>query len=251
MNNPPFSRRHFVKTFALGTAASTVFGKVWQASVLADVTPSNVGQLRVKVSDYPALSNDFGSVRLGINPINNPTIPLGDFYPVLINHLSGATYYAMSTYCSHQGCIVPPFDEEMGAMVCPCHGSTFRLDGSKAGGPASSSLTRYPLTYDGVDSLTIQIPNLGYCVTTALVQSSATPKLSLSFPTFENVEYEVKFREHIQDAWSTVPFAFSLNDAVDQISIFGDGSPVEVYVNRTTATGFFSIAIKIFDLTQG
>ena len=69
LNAASVSRRRFVKTFALGTASSVLFGKVWRASVLADITPSGPGRLKIKVSDYPALGVDFGSVRLGFNPI--------------------------------------------------------------------------------------------------------------------------------------------------------------------------------------
>ena len=109
MNDKPISRRRFVKVFSLGSASSMLFGKAWRASVLADITPSSVGLLRVKLSDYPALLEDYGSVRLGLNPIENPSGPLGNFYPILINHHVDTTYYAMSTMCHHAGCIVPPF----------------------------------------------------------------------------------------------------------------------------------------------
>jgi Rieske Fe-S protein len=251
LNDHSVSRRRFVKTFALGTAFSTLFGKAWQASVLADISASNVGLLRVKLSDYPALFEDFGSVRLGINPIDNPVGPLGSFYPILINHEIGATYYAMSTFCSHAGCIVPPFDGSQGAILCPCHGSGYGIDGSLLNGPASNPLIRYPITFDGEDTLTVEVPNLGYCVNSSLVQSASTPRFKLSFPTFENVEYEVNFREQAGDAWAVTPFALSLDGPADQLSIFGDGVLAAVFVNRTAGTGFYSIAIKIIDLTEG
>src|SRR5262245_33841785 len=129
MNHRPLTRRRFVKTFALGTAFSTLFGKTWRASVLAEITRSNVGLLRVKLSDYPALLEDFGSVRIGINPIDNPFGALGSFYPILINHETGATYYALDSGCSHAGCVVPPYDSFVEAIICPCHGSGYAIDG--------------------------------------------------------------------------------------------------------------------------
>jgi Rieske Fe-S protein len=242
-------RRQFVRTFALGTAFSTLFGRAWEASVLADITPANVGLLRVKLSDYPALLEDFGSVRLGINPIDNPSGPLGFFYPILINHGSGTEYFALNTQCQHAGCIVPPFDESEGAIRCPCHGSGYWIDGRVLNGPTVSPLLSYPITFDGVDTLTVEISNLGYRVNSSLVQSANTPRLRLAFPTFENVEYEVKFREHIRDHWVVVSFALSSGDPADQFSIVGDGSPTAVFVDRTTPTGFYTVAIKILDLT--
>jgi nitrite reductase/ring-hydroxylating ferredoxin subunit len=244
-------RRRFVKMFTLGTAFSTLFGKPWRASVLADITPSMVGLLRIKLSDFPALLEDFSSVRLGINPIENIAGPLGPFYPILINHHFGTTYYALDTMCKHAGCIVPPFDESSGGIICGCHGSGYAIDGRVLNGPTVSPLTRYPITFDDVDTLTVEIPNLGYSVNSSLVQSASTPRLRLDFPTFEHAEYEVKFREHISDSWTVVPFALSLDGPSDELSLSGDGFPATAFVNRTTATGFYSVAIKVLDLTEG
>jgi len=42
MNSLSFSRGRFVKTFALGTAFSTVLGKPWRATLLAEDTLSEV-----------------------------------------------------------------------------------------------------------------------------------------------------------------------------------------------------------------
>jgi Rieske Fe-S protein len=251
MNDPAVSRRRFVKTFTLGTAFSTLFGKPWQASVLADITPSSAGLLRIKLSDYPALQEDFGSVRIGINPIDNPFGPLGAFYPILINHHFGTAYYALDTFCQHAGCVVPPFVEADGGSICPCHGSGYGIDGRVLSGPTVSPLTRYTITFDGVETLTVEVPNLGYCVNSALVQTANTPRLRLDFPTFENVTYELYFRERVQEDWTVVPFALSLTSAITQLTLIGNSSPASIFVNRTTQTGFYSVGIKLIDLTQG
>lgn len=245
------SRRRFVKTFALGTAASTLFGKAWRASVLADITPSGSGKLRIKLSDYPALLEDFGSVRFGINPLNDLFEPDGDFYPILINHQFGTTYYALSTRCSHNGCSVPPFVESQGSSLCPCHGSAFGIDGGRLSGRASSPLTQYPITFDGLETLTVEVPNLGYTVESALVQSGNTPRLRLDFFSFPNAAYEVYFREHAGQEWVAIPFALTLGATADQLTLTGDNAPKNVFVNRTTQTGFYSVGIKLLDLTNG
>lgn len=245
------SRRRFVKTFALGTAASTLFGKAWRASVLADITPSGSGKLRIKLSDYPALLEDFGSVRFGINPLNDLFEPDGDFYPILINHQFGTTYYALNTRCSHAGCSVPPFVESEGSSRCPCHGSAFGIDGGRLSGLAGSPLAQYPITFDGLETLTVEVPNLGYTVESALVQSGNTPRLRLDFFSFQNAEYEVYFREHVQNEWVAIPFALTLGGTADQLTLTGDNAPKSVFVNRTTQTGFYSVGIKLLDLTNG
>jgi cytochrome b6-f complex iron-sulfur subunit len=46
--------------------------------------------------------------------------------------------YAISTVCTHLGCVVT-FDDETG-FECPCHGSTFAADGKVTKGPAPTPL---------------------------------------------------------------------------------------------------------------
>jgi nitrite reductase/ring-hydroxylating ferredoxin subunit/uncharacterized membrane protein len=46
--------------------------------------------------------------------------------------------FALSDRCSHRGCSLSEGRIEDGAIVCPCHGSTFRLDGTVVTGPATA-----------------------------------------------------------------------------------------------------------------
>jgi Rieske Fe-S protein len=249
------SRRRFIKAFVLGTASGLVLGKPWRAAVLAQATPAagvNLGTLPVRISEYPSLAQEFGSVRLGLNPIySDSSGPIGFFYPILINRGLGNTFYAMDSGCSHAGCVVPPFDVIENAMVCPCHGSRYEIDGTvHPDQPASSSLTRYNLEYDGGDLITIQVPFLGYSVTALAVQSALEPRLLLDFPTKLGVEYEVHFRQRMQDAWTVIPFSTTLDGPEDTMSVIGNELNASVYVSRTRATGFYAVSIKILNLTE-
>jgi nitrite reductase/ring-hydroxylating ferredoxin subunit/uncharacterized membrane protein len=46
--------------------------------------------------------------------------------------------YGLIDRCSHRGCSLHEGELKDDAVVCPCHGSTFRLDGSIVKGPATS-----------------------------------------------------------------------------------------------------------------
>ena len=87
-----------------------------------------------------------------------------------------AGYHALSAICTHQCCLVALCDDALcgapvgnpgdcattaterpvggqTALVCPCHGSGFRLDGQPTSGPATTPLPHYALTFDGDDAL--------------------------------------------------------------------------------------------------
>jgi len=253
------SRRRFIKTFALGTASAIVAGQPWRGAFLAQAQAApDVGILKIKLSDYPTLLNEFGSVRLGLNPMaSDSTGPLGFFYPILINRGLGNEFYALDTYCHHEGFVVPPYDAFEGCMTCPGHGSKYAIDGTLiSDGPASGPLDRYNLTYDGDETLTIEVPRLGYSVAAIPIRNTNPPKLLLDFPTKDGVEYEVQFRQHMEDAWTAVPFSRSLDGPEDSMSMIAtpfDPSTypnASIYVSRTSASGFYAVSVKVLNLTE-
>jgi Rieske Fe-S protein len=254
MSHPAdLSRRRFVKTFTFGAAFSMLLGKPWRGTLLAEVQPlaaGTVGILRVKLSDYPALQDDFGSVRLSVAPIQD-NLPVGSFYPIIINRAPGSRFYALDSSCRHSGCVVPVYDEIEGAIVCPCHGSRYAIDGTVTAPPATSSLIKYPITFDGANTLIIQVPGLGYRVDASLVDSGTGTRMQIDFPTIGFVEYEVLFRARIRDSWTVVPFSSTVDGPADEMSLIGDDLPatvfVAVFVDPTTPAGFYSVAIKILD----
>ncbi|TMQ01752.1 MAG: hypothetical protein E6L09_02115, partial [Verrucomicrobia bacterium] len=100
-------RRRFIQQFVVGSAYSVVAGREWLATLVADCTPtsSSNGILRVKVSDFPALQNANGSVRLLFNPINASQFPTNQsFYPVIVNRGTGDQFFTLNSRCMHQSC---------------------------------------------------------------------------------------------------------------------------------------------------
>ncbi len=66
----------------------------------------------------------------------------------------GRSYYAISGACTHLGCTVR---KEPSFFRCPCHGSTYSLEGSVVRGPAEKALERYPVQFIN-NQLTILFP---------------------------------------------------------------------------------------------
>lgn len=66
--------------------------------------------------------------------------------PVYVHRHGPDRFSAVLTRCSHRGCEVEPTPER---MVCPCHGSEYRHDGTLLEGPADAPLSRYRAERDG------------------------------------------------------------------------------------------------------
>ena len=196
------SRRRFVKTFAFGSVSATA-GPPWIATLLATLLSERNaraadGQLNLQLSNFPALQQTFGSVRVTVNPISG-SYPNGNFYPVVITRGNGNTFYAVSSQCPHRACITDAYDSGAGAIVCPCHGSTFDVDGTYLSGPAQAALTRLAITFDGLNTIRVTVPGLGYSMTNYALITGTTPRIRLDFPTFPQVQYEVRFRQNATD----------------------------------------------------
>lgn len=109
-------------------------------------------------------------------PVTNKTIvvPLADFsdlmkvggsvvgksvgYPnaIVIAHVSDGMFAALDALCTHAGCNVG-YNALNLSLDCPCHGSTYELDGTVIGGPAPRPLKKFTASSDGTN-VTVTLP---------------------------------------------------------------------------------------------
>jgi nitrite reductase/ring-hydroxylating ferredoxin subunit len=64
---------------------------------------------------------------------------------VIVCRAAGTTR-VFSARCTHMGCRITAATSDL--LVCPCHGSRFRFDGSVATGPAARPLEPLPFAID-------------------------------------------------------------------------------------------------------
>ena len=118
----PMPRRDFLGLAALWSSLVTLaFAALGTARLpRAAVVPTPSRKFRV------TLPENLGA--------GEPFVPPGRSVAVFRD---AAGVYAVSTVCTHLGCIVK---REGDGFSCPCHGSRFRADGTVAKGPAPKAL---------------------------------------------------------------------------------------------------------------
>ena len=66
---------------------------------------------------------------------------------LLVIRMTEDTFLTLSAICTHTGCTVR-YSALREQIECPCHGSTFNLDGGVTRGPAASPLAQFATTFD-------------------------------------------------------------------------------------------------------
>lgn len=109
-----------------------------------------VGSMRLpKAAVLPSPSKKF---RISLPPSSvdgQPYIPAGRSVAVFKD---GNNVHAISTVCTHLGCIVKAVDA---GFDCPCHGSKFAKDGSVLKGPAPKGLPWLEVKHLGGDKFLV------------------------------------------------------------------------------------------------
>ncbi len=130
----PVPRRDFLGLAALASMASALLFAVVGALRLprAAVLASPSKKFRVNLPESLAAGQPF--------------VPPGRSVAVYRDGQGGV--YAISTVCTHLGCIVK---SDAAGFECPCHGSRFAPDGSVIKGPAPAALPWLKVSAAGGD----------------------------------------------------------------------------------------------------
>jgi hypothetical protein len=130
-------------------------------------------------------------------------------------------------------------------MQCPCHGSRYNIDGTLRRGPAGFPLRQFTTRFDGVDSLTIEVPDVSFSLDALRVQSTAG-RIRLDFIGFEQIEYEIRARANSGDVWTApVPFSLTPDGPLDQTMIAGEAALASVYIECASGSGMFGVAMRV------
>ncbi|HIC49423.1 MAG TPA: ubiquinol-cytochrome c reductase iron-sulfur subunit [Dehalococcoidia bacterium] len=128
------SRRTFLACATAGTGLILCGGIGCAAAITYQATVVN-GRISMNRSEFQQLDGE---------PIivTAPGLP----YPLVLIQVDVETFRAVSAKCTHLGCHVRP---SKNFLVCPCHGSTYNLEGEVVRGPAQRALTIYPVEVKG------------------------------------------------------------------------------------------------------
>lgn len=94
------------------------------------------GKIALELSQYPELGEIGSALQLDVKTLSSP---------IIVIHVDTQRFAALSPICTHLGCTVR---KERSVFRCPCHGSTYALDGTVVRGPAEKSLATYRTEYD-------------------------------------------------------------------------------------------------------
>jgi nitrite reductase/ring-hydroxylating ferredoxin subunit len=118
-----------------------VLGLLSLWSMATSLMFATIGMLRLpRAAVLPSPSKKFRVAIPDALPAGEAFVPVGRSV-ALFRDADGI--HAISTVCTHLGCIVKPNAE---GFECPCHGSRFAHDGSVTRGPAPTALAWLEVT---------------------------------------------------------------------------------------------------------
>ena len=118
--------------------AAQIPGSATSCTNLKRPLPTSGNTVTLPFTVFPELMMPGGQV-IGVPQVMPP------MNPILVARRDATHALAIDALCTHQGCPVA-FVLANNDLECPCHGSTYALDGTVTNPPALSSLTPYAAT---------------------------------------------------------------------------------------------------------
>ena len=140
----PISRRTFLGSTALVVLPALCGGCATDKTVMVDLPSVVNNAIVMRLDEYPMLGG-VGSWLLGKIA--------GRADPIIVAQVEEGGFVAVDALCTHQQCTVA-YNALGQTFDCPCHDSSYELDGRVIGGPAPRPLRTYSAQSDGT-SLTI------------------------------------------------------------------------------------------------
>jgi len=141
------SRRRFLGSTALVVLPAICGGCTDNGPPIVDLPRVANKTIALPLGDFPALAKVGGSI-----------IGRADGYahPIVVARVDDGSYAALDAICTHQACVVE-YNALNLTLDCPCHGSSYEVDGRVINGPAVLPLKDFTATSDGA-ILTITLP---------------------------------------------------------------------------------------------
>lgn len=138
------NRRQFLLA-AGGVGGALAVGNLSCFGLNELLSPVNPSMDSSPHSPQVPITGEYGGV-IGVGAVENyepnsiTYVEVGQFFLV---RLEDGKFLALSERCTHLGCSI---GQEETSFACPCHGSSFALDGGVKQGPAQRPLSLYRIT---------------------------------------------------------------------------------------------------------
>jgi cytochrome b6-f complex iron-sulfur subunit len=140
------SRRTFLGSSALVVLPTLCGGCASERASVIDLPAVVNNTIVLSLDEFPDLVAVGGSV-LGKAS--------GHASPIVIAHVEDGRFAVLDATCTHMQCTVT-YNALNLTLDCPCHESTYELDGRVIGGPAPRPLRTFATSFDGTN-LTITL----------------------------------------------------------------------------------------------
>jgi cytochrome b6-f complex iron-sulfur subunit len=140
------SRRTFLRSTALVVLPALCGGCGGDGAGIIDLPKVASNTIIIPLDAFPMLAEVNGSVVGKADGHENP---------IIIAHVDHDTFVAVDALCTHMQCTVS-YNALGVTFDCPCHESTYEIDGRVIGGPAIRPLRAFPVRSDGAN-LTITL----------------------------------------------------------------------------------------------